>query len=199
MAKNQSDIKKSTAVEIGCDIIEAMDAEFHDAPDRVIAIVGAAYLDSLLEELFRAIFVGDKEEADRLLEPDRALGSNGARYQLAYCLGLIEKDERDDLKMIARIRNAFAHKYYVRSFNHDEAKKLVAKLHFGKELDSIVQGLARNTSDAKQQNLLREIGDSGRRKFQDTVRNLFGSILRKLNCTAPVDSSIWYSRLSKSN
>jgi hypothetical protein len=86
MAKKTDDIKKRTAVEIGSDIIEAMDAEFHNAPDRVIAIVGAAYLDSLLEELFRAIFVGDKEEADRLLEPDRALGSNGARYQLAYVL-----------------------------------------------------------------------------------------------------------------
>lgn len=199
MAKKTDDIKKRTAVEIGSDIIEAMDAEFHNAPDRVIAIVGAAYLDSLLEELFRAIFVGDKEEADRLLEPDRALGSNGARYQLAYCLGLIEKHERDDLKMIARIRNAFAHKYHVRSFDHDEAKKLVAKLHFGKELDSIVQNLIQNTSDPKQQRLLRKVGESGRRKFQDTVRNLFGSILRKLNSVARADSSTWYPGLRKSD
>jgi hypothetical protein len=101
--------------------------------------------------------------------------------------------------MIARIRNAFAHKYHVRSFDHDEAKKLVAKLHSGKELDSIVQNLIQNTSDPKQQRLLRKVGESGQRKFQDTVRNLFGSILRKLNSVARADSSTWYPGLRKSD
>lgn len=81
MAKKKDDIKRRTALDIGAEIIGAMDQEFHNAPDRVLAVVGAAYLDSLLEELFRAVFVEDKEEADRLLAPDRALGSNGSRYQ----------------------------------------------------------------------------------------------------------------------
>lgn len=193
MAK-KNDIKKRTALEVGSDIIGAMDEEFHNAPDRVIAIVGAAYLDSLLEELFRAIFVEDKEEADRLLEPDRPLGSNGARYQLAYCLGLIEKHERDDLKTIARIRNAFAHKYQIQSFNHDETRKLVSKLHYGMELDSIVQSLIQNTPDPEQRRHLRDIGASGRRKFQDTVRNLFGSMLRRLNSVVRPDMSTWYDK-----
>src|SRR5438132_7299919 len=113
MSKKKDVPNGRTALEIGADIVGAMQKEFHEAPDRVLAIVGAAYLDSLLEELLRSVFVENKEEADHLLSPDRALGSNGSRYQLAYCLGLIEKEQRDDLKMIARIRNAFAHQHDV--------------------------------------------------------------------------------------
>jgi len=192
MNKKKETPPSRSALDVGVDIIRAMDQEFHDAPDRVLAVVGAAYLDSLLEELLRAVFVGDREEADRLLAPDRALGSNGSRYQLAYCLGLIEKEQRDDLKMIARIRNAFAHRYDVRSFDHDEPKRLLAQLHYGKELDSIVEKLVQETADPEQQKHLRAIGASGRRKFQDTLRDLFMSLLRKLNSVCRADALTWY-------
>src|SRR5712692_1846448 len=93
------------AIEFGAEVMAAMEEEFHDAPDRVLAIVGAAYLDSMLEQLLRAVFVGDKENVDKLIGIRGPLGSNGSRYQLAYCLGLISAEERDDLKTIADIRN----------------------------------------------------------------------------------------------
>jgi DNA-binding MltR family transcriptional regulator len=183
---------RQTALDMGSEIIGAMDEEFHDAPDRVLAVVGAAYLDSLVEQLLRAVFVESKEEADRLLLPDRPLGSNGSRYQLAYCLGLIGKRERDDLKMIAKIRNEFAHKYDVRSFDHDEPKKLIAKLHIGKELDSIVDSLVKKSSDPEQIQHLRDLGSSGRRKFKDTVQNLFITLLRRLDVVARPNRETWY-------
>jgi DNA-binding MltR family transcriptional regulator len=192
MMVKKADNKPRTALDITAEIIGAMDKEFHDAPDRVLAIVGAAYLDSLLEELFRAIFVQDKEEANRLLEPDKALGSNGSRYQLAYCLGLIEKHQRDDLKMIAKIRNSFAHRYDVQSFGHDEPKSLLAKLHYGKELDSIIKSLIEDTADEEEKDHFRLIAASGRRKFQDTVRNLFMSLAQRLDSVIRPDKSKWY-------
>jgi DNA-binding MltR family transcriptional regulator len=192
MAKKNEKIPTSRpALDVGAEIIGAMNEEFHNAPDRVLAVVGAAYLDSLLEELFRAVFIGDRNEADSLLAPDRALGSNGSRYQLAYCLGLINKEQRDDLKMIAKIRNAFAHRYDVRSFDDDEAKSLLARLHYGKELDSIVEMLVQKTTDPEQRNYLRN-ALSDRRKFQDTVRNLFMILLRKLNSVCRADTLTWY-------
>ena len=187
----------STAIVVGSAIIGAMDQEFHDAPDRVLAIVGAAYLDSLLEQLFRAIFISDKgpnakKAVDDILDTHGILGSNGARYQLAYCLGLINEKERDDLKMIAKIRNSFAHKYDVRSFDHDEPTKYIAKLNVGKDLDAVVEDLAARTSDPEQKQRYREIGASGRRKFQDTVRTLFGALLRKLNTVARPSEKTWF-------
>jgi DNA-binding MltR family transcriptional regulator len=192
MAKKKDDTKNQTALEINAEVISAMNQEFNDSPDRVLAIVGAAYLDSLLEALFRTIFVTEKEEADLLLGPDKALGSNGAKYQLAYCLGLIEKDQFNDLKMIARIRNTFAHKYNVRSFDHEEPSKFIAKLNYGKELDLIIKDLIQNTRDPEQQNHLRKIGASGRRKFQDTVRNLLISMMQRLNSAVRQSKATWY-------
>ncbi len=192
MIKSADDETDRPALEVGAAIIEAMDKEFHDAPDRVLAIVGAAYLDSLLERLFRAVFVEDKKQADNLLAPTGALGSNGARYQLAYCLGLLEKKQRDDLRTIAKIRNAFAHRYNVPSFEHEDAKKLLAKLLHGKEFDAIINELVQDTRDPEQQKHFRQIGASGRSKFQDTVRNLFVDLLRKLDCVNRPDRSTWY-------
>jgi DNA-binding MltR family transcriptional regulator len=195
MTKHKNRLAKRPAVEIGAEIIGAMDEEFHDAPDRILAIVGAAYLDSLLEELLRAIFLEDREEADRLLGFDRPLGSNGSRYQLAYCLGLITENQRDDLKLIAKIRNAFAHRFDIQSFNHAEPSKFIEKLHVGKELQAIAESLARATSDREQQKQFREIGVSGRRKFQDTVRNLFANLLRRLDSVASPNETTWYPKL----
>ena len=77
---------KKTSLEIGAEITNAMAREFHEQPDRVLAIVGAAYLDSTLESLFRAVFVDSKDDVDSLMGPNGALGANGARCQFAYCL-----------------------------------------------------------------------------------------------------------------
>src|SRR5262245_58109216 len=178
--------------EVGVAIIQAMDEEFHDAPDRVLAIVGAAYLDSILEDLLRAAFIENKQEADILLAPQGALGSNGSRYQLAYCLGLIDKELRDDLKTVARIRNAFAHRYDARSFEHADCEKLLVKLEHGKQLDAIVDQLVQNTSDPDEQARLRLVAASGRRKFQDTVRSLFISLVQRLDRVGRPDRSTWY-------
>jgi DNA-binding MltR family transcriptional regulator len=180
------------ALQVGGEIIAAMDEEFHDAADRVLAIVGGSYLDSLLEQILRAIFVEDKNEVDNLLAPTGVLGSNGARYQVAYCLGLLDKHQRDDLKVIAKIRNAFAHRYDVRSFEHQETKALLARLHYGKELDAIVNKLVEEAGDPEQKNRLREIGASGRRKFQDAVRNLFITLLQCLDRVDRPDRATWY-------
>ena len=103
--------EKKTPEEIGMEVITAMDHEFHEQSDRIVAIVGAAYLDSTLDSLLRAAFIDAPNEVDRLLRLDAPLGSNGSGCQLAYCLGLITCDQRDDLKIIAKIRNAFAHDF----------------------------------------------------------------------------------------
>ena len=192
-----TDSDESPAMRVGNLIIGAMDEEFHDAPDRVLAVVGAAYLDSLLEQILRAIFITDsepnaKKAADNILDINGALGSNGARYQLAYCLGLINEKERDDLKMIAKIRNAFAHKYDVRSFDHHEPAKYIAKLHVGKDLDAIAEDLAVRASDPEEEQRYRQIAASGRHKVQDTVRSLFVVLLRKLNTIARPTQRTWF-------
>ena len=63
-----------------------------------------------------------------MLRPDGPLGSNGSRYQLCYCLGLITREQRDDLKIIAKIRNALAHNFKVTKFDAEPIMGYCASL-----------------------------------------------------------------------
>lgn len=77
--------------------------------DRALAIVGATFLDTQLEHLARSFLIEDQSEVDKLLSYDQPLGTFGNRIRMAYCLGLISKTIRDDLRLVAKIRNRFAH------------------------------------------------------------------------------------------
>lgn len=77
--------------------------------DRAVAIVGASFLDTQLEHMLMNFLVDDEKEVQRLLKPDRPVGTFGTRTTLAYCLGLIGKMIRDDLRLVVKIRNRFAH------------------------------------------------------------------------------------------
>jgi hypothetical protein len=63
---------------------------FHDEKnERAAAIVGGAFLDTLLEHILFGFLVEDEREVQRLLEPEQPLGTYGARVRIVYCLGLI--------------------------------------------------------------------------------------------------------------
>jgi hypothetical protein len=80
-----------------------------ETSDRSLAIVGAAFVDTLMEHILRNFLVADEKEVARLLKPDQALGTFGSRAVLIYCLGLVGKIIRNDLRLLAKIRNRFAH------------------------------------------------------------------------------------------
>jgi hypothetical protein len=77
--------------------------------ERAAAIVGGAFLDTLLEHILFNFLAEDGKEVQRLLDPEQPLGTYGARVRVVYCLGLIGKIVRDDLRLVGKIRNRFAH------------------------------------------------------------------------------------------
>ncbi|SJZ30979.1 hypothetical protein SAMN02745126_00107 [Enhydrobacter aerosaccus] len=77
--------------------------------ERAIAIVGVTFLDSILEHTLINFMIDDEKEVSKLLGLDRPLGTFSSRVTAAYCLGLICKTVRDDLRIVGRIRNKFAH------------------------------------------------------------------------------------------
>ncbi len=95
--------------------------------DRAIVIVGAAFLDTLLEHLLIAFLIDDEKEIGKLLHYDQALGTYGGRATMAYCLGLINKTVRDDLRLVGKIRNEFAHNLYA-SFKDERTKSWCSEL-----------------------------------------------------------------------
>jgi mannitol operon repressor len=98
------------------------------SPEMSVEDVGAAYLDSMLDPLLTAAFIQSAEDVERMLRPDGPLGSNGSRYQLCYCLGLITREQRDDLKIVAKIRNAFAHNFKPANFETDPIRGYCASV-----------------------------------------------------------------------
>ena len=81
--------------------------DIHGKSDRAVAIVGAAVLNAHLEQLLNAFFVNDQAEIGAMTGNDRPLGNFGNRIRMAYLVGLISKEEHEDLWSINQIDEAF--------------------------------------------------------------------------------------------
>jgi hypothetical protein len=84
--------------------------------DRAAAVLAPAYLDALLEDLLRSFFI-EGDSADQLLGLDRPIGTFSSRIDLAHAVGFVTDDTRHDLHLIRKIRNDFAHKVDLHSFD----------------------------------------------------------------------------------
>lgn len=92
--------------------------------DLVVAILGANYLDALLQDLLRTRVIVHK--ASKVVTEQPFV----RKAQTAFVLGLVSRDSIDDLRAIAEIRNHFAHRVLDEnaSFQDDTVKALCDKL-----------------------------------------------------------------------
>lgn len=90
--------------------------EFQRETDRAAAVLAVAYLDSRLEALLRVKFVAVPTFVEELLTGQGGLSSFSARISVAYAVGLISLRAADDLHLVRRIRNDFAHRLHGLSF-----------------------------------------------------------------------------------
>ena len=81
---------------------------------RATAIVGAAQLDYLLEQVLRHHMIAKPEKS--LFEAYGPLSSFSAKIDLARSLGILTKGEASDLHRVRKIRNVFAHSLQEVSF-----------------------------------------------------------------------------------
>lgn len=105
--------------------------ELNGGSERACAVVGAAILDVSLEELLRAYLVDDDPELANLLHARNdfaPLRDFGSRITCAYLLGAIDRNARDDLRVVKDVRNRFSHSERGLSFRDGEISKKVAKL-----------------------------------------------------------------------
>lgn len=131
LAKKQLDIS-----ELSKELQPVLDNMVEET-DLAAALIGAAYVDESLRAMFHKILVRGKT-SDALLNPAGALGNYNVRAKLAYSMGYLTKQERNDLDMIAEIRNRFAHTYEKRSFHDPDILELCNKLKKGIGYDTCV-------------------------------------------------------------
>jgi len=84
--------------------------EIEKESERAQAIIGHAYVEDLLKELLKKRLI---EFNDDLAEsiPFKHL------INLCYITGIITKAEKKDIRLLADIRNKFAHKRKIKNFN----------------------------------------------------------------------------------
>ena len=90
-------------------------------------LISAAALENALMSLPRNYFV-DCDESKDLFDIGGESDSFSSCYRLAFCLGLIEEEDRDNLKSIAKIRNLFAHRHTAIDFDNEKVAKECEKL-----------------------------------------------------------------------
>lgn len=103
---------------------------FQNESNRGVALTAAAYLDERLHEILKNFFV-NKKESKQLINGHAPLGSFYSRTLACYSLGLIEKNEFEELNIIRKVRNEFAHDWNEANFETKKVAELVEKLPYG--------------------------------------------------------------------
>ena len=104
-----------------------MVGSFHNESDRGAAVLAGGFVDNYLGVYLRSLVV-DAKIADDLFQSLGPLSSFSQRIALARAFGLISKVAYEDLTLIRKIRNQFAHHPLDATFASPEISKLAAKL-----------------------------------------------------------------------
>ena len=108
------------------DFARAFDFE-HDN-DREIVIVGCAYIESLIKAILREFLVQDKKELGLLLDESKgALPGLVQKARILYLMNVFPKVIFEDIRLVARIRNHFAHNVFA-IFNDESVVKNIKKM-----------------------------------------------------------------------
>ena len=89
------------------------------------ALIGGAAVENALMTLLSNFFV---EGSENVFDIGGCLESASKCAAVAYCLGFISKEGRENLKLIARIRNKFAHSHVPIDFDDTEVVESCSKL-----------------------------------------------------------------------
>lgn len=91
--------------------------DFNKESERGVVLISVSYLDNQLREIISAFLCLAKAGA-RLLDGSQApLGTFAARADAAAALGLITEQEYQELNVLRKIRNKFAHDHRVKFSN----------------------------------------------------------------------------------
>ncbi len=96
--------------------------------DRGLVLISGAMLDERLKDILSNFLLEGKSSQDLLDGFNAPLGTFSARIAACYSLGLIEKNEFDELTLVRKIRNEFAHTWDETNFESKKLKELCAKL-----------------------------------------------------------------------
>lgn len=97
--------------------------------DRAMVLSLAAFAEDTLGRLL-LVYLREDKQAKELVEGFNApLGTLSTRIKAAYTMGLLTREQYEDLEIGRRVRNAFAHDWEGVSLESQDIKALIGKLH----------------------------------------------------------------------
>lgn len=96
--------------------------------DRGAVLISGTILDERLKNILSSFLLNHKTSEELLEGFNAPLGTFSARISACFALGLIQKNEFDELNLIQKIRNEFAHTWDNTDFETGKIKDLCLKL-----------------------------------------------------------------------
>jgi DNA-binding MltR family transcriptional regulator len=124
--------------------------DFKTGPDRSAAIVMSAWVERTLEQLVISALPNANEKLiEKLLSGEGPLSSFYCKNLLGFGLGLYSQNTLDDLEVIRKIRNAFAHSARPITFDNNQVSRETAKLKVDDEWMKSAAAITQAKSRAK--------------------------------------------------
>ncbi|WP_082817928.1 MltR family transcriptional regulator [Variovorax boronicumulans] len=99
----------------------------HDERGRVLCL--ASFAEEALGRLLLG-YLRETKQAKELVEGFNApLGTLATRIKAAFTMGLINREQFEDLEILRRVRNAFAHNWEDVTLQRGDLKSIVGQLH----------------------------------------------------------------------
>ena len=98
--------------------------EFLGEKDRAAVILACSFFDDILSRLLKAYFVDGKISRELIYGGNAPLGTFSSRIKCNYALGLLSKEEYDDLNRLRNLRNKFAHEWNYLDLNNDKMSSI---------------------------------------------------------------------------
>ena len=101
----------------------------HKQDDRAMVLSLAAFAEDTLGRLLLAYMVDCKQSKELVEGFNAPLGTFSARIKAAYAIGLLLRDQHDDLDIARKIRNVFAHDWEGVALERNDIQALIGQLH----------------------------------------------------------------------
>lgn len=123
---------------------------------RGAILVGAARVDTALENLLKSVMTPGAPRDDNLFKPERPLGTFSAKIALAARLSLIEKPVEKAIQAIRKVRNEFAHSFDDISISNELHQSRLAEAYVDARKNPLWAPMEKILTEAKIEKHLRD-------------------------------------------
>lgn len=130
--KSQNDLDEKMLEESGdpdFDSINRFGRLLSSHDDRGLALSLAAFAEDTLGRLLLTYLIDCKQSKDLVEGFNAPLGTLATRMKAAYSIGLLTKEQYEDLEIARKIRNLFAHDWEGVSLERPDIRAMIGQLH----------------------------------------------------------------------